>query len=117
MYYQFAVVVNGINLPEVVFIRGVIPDEGIEIMKENFGREVKNNFDLTKSPGNLCISFGINMDLYGADLTEDLIYLEDRGVKINPKKIVTDKRVGISKKLKGYDLPLRFKIISTEKFI
>ena len=57
IYHQFAVVVNGKDLPEVVFIRAVTPTEGIEIMKGNYGRSIKKTTDLTKSPGNLCKSF------------------------------------------------------------
>lgn len=108
IYHQFAVVVNKRDVPEVVFIRGVIPDQGIEIMKKNFGRIAKNITALTNKPGNLCKSFGINKQLYSADLTGENIYIEDRGIKIEPSTIKVAKRVGISDKLKGHDLLLRF---------
>ena len=110
IYYQLAVVVNKLEIPEVIFIRGVIPDEGIEIMKENFGKEVRKVGELTNKPGNFCKSFGVARQLYGTDLTGDTIYLEDRGIKIDPLKIRSVNRVGISKKLKGSNLPLRFYI-------
>jgi len=77
-------------------------------MKENFRRKVRKISDLTKSPGNLCKSFGINMNLYGEDLTKDTIFIEDRGVIINPKNILSRKRVGINPKLKGSEKKLRF---------
>jgi len=70
MFHQFAVVVNKKDVPEVVFIRAVIPEVGVDTMKQNFGRSVKSDLDLAKSPGNLCKAFGINMSLYGADLTK-----------------------------------------------
>lgn len=111
-YYQFAVVVNKKDIPEVVFIRALIPDEGINIMKENFGREVKNDLELTKSPGNLCKSFGITLDLYGEGLTEDKIYLEDQGEKVSKENIIATVRVGIDSKHEGYDQPLRFTVKS-----
>lgn len=108
IHHQFAVVVNKKDVPEVVFIRAVIPEEGIETMKSNFSRPVRRVNDLTKSPGNLCKSFGINMNLYGADLTDDKIYLEDRGAVINPRNISSDKRIGINSNLKGSRNKLRF---------
>lgn len=108
LYHQFAVVVNKQDIPEVVFIRALLPEEGVEIMKENFGKEVKNIKDLTKSPGNLCKSFGITSDLYGEDLTGDRLFIEDRGVSINSSRITASKRVGISSKLAGSRAELRF---------
>lgn len=99
MHHQFAIVVNKENIPDVVFIRAVIPEVGVELMKQNYGKTVKKIADLTKSPGNLCKSFGITLSLYGEDLTGDKLYLEDIGnTYINIK---TTKRVGISNRLKG----------------
>lgn len=108
IHHQFAVVVNKESIPEVVFIRGVIPEEGIELMRKNFVKEVKNVKELAKSPGNLCKSFGINMDLYGEDLTGDKIYIEDRGPIVTPQNISSDRRVGINNKLEGNEQKLRF---------
>ncbi len=110
IHHQFAIVVNSKDIPEVVFIRAVLPKEGIILMQENLGREVKNTKDLTKSPGNLCKSFGINMSLYGESLQGDKIWIEDRGEEINAKEIIRTKRVGISKNRKGYESEYRFYI-------
>lgn len=111
IHHQFAVVVNRQDIPEVVFIRAVIPVEGIEIMEDNFGKPVQNIRELTKSPGNLCKSFGIDMSLYGADLAADHIFLEDRGVVIPEERIVSDKRIGIDKQLSGSECKLRYFVI------
>jgi len=108
IHHQFAVVVNKKDIPEVVFIRGCIPIEGVDIMKKNYDRPVKTILDLTKSPGNLCKSMGIDMSLYGKEIFRNEIFIEDRGDKINFKKIRKLPRVGISKNLKGYDLKYRF---------
>lgn len=108
IHHQFAAVVNKKNIPEVVFIRGVKPEEGVEIMKINFGSTVKKTSDLTKSPGNLCKSFGIDMSLYGNDLTSDVLYIEDRGVVVDPNQIRKAKRVGIDKRLQGSQHELRY---------
>ncbi len=106
LYYQFAVVVNKKDVPDVVFIRAVIPQDGLEIMRENFGREVKSLSDLTKSPGNLCKSFGVTQNLYGEDLTKETLYLEDAGKLDRPIK--SSKRVGIGSSLEGNEKPYRY---------
>lgn len=107
MHYQFAAVVNQKDMPEVVFIRAAKPEEGIEIMRKNFGREVGVE-TLTKSPGNLCKSFGINKDFYGVDLTGEMLYLEDRGVIINKKDVGASQRIGIDKNIQGSEKQLRY---------
>lgn len=107
IHHQFAVVVNQKDIPEVVFIRAVEPEEGIDIMKKNFGKEVGLE-TLTKSPGNLCKSFGITDSLYGVDLTGDTLYLEDRGVVVGERDIAADRRVGINKNLKGSEKRFRY---------
>jgi DNA-3-methyladenine glycosylase len=112
IYHQFAVVVNGKDIPEVVFIRAVKPVEGIDIMKKNIGRLVKNDTDLTKSPGLFCKAFNITIDHYGADLQGDTIWIEDRGVVIKPEEIKIATRVGIKRGLEGSGEKLRFYINS-----
>jgi len=108
IHHQFAAVVNGCNMPEVVFIRAVVPEEGIEIMKGNFGKTVKDAGELTKSPGNLCRSFGIDMSLYGEDLTGEEIFIEDRGLMIPRESILSGQRVGINQNLEGRQRKLRY---------
>ena len=79
-------------------------------MRQNFGREVEDKKELTKSPGNLCKSFGISLDMYGEDLTGDIIWIEDRGIKVAERQINSDARVGIKKDLKGSQDKFRFYI-------
>ena len=113
MWYQFAVVVNQEEIPDVVFIRGVVPTEGIPIMRKNFGRELPNAAELTNSPGKLCKSFGITRDMYGDDLTADTLWLEDVGIRIDPSLVRKTKRVGINARYQGADAELRFWAPST----
>lgn len=108
IHHQFAVVVNYKDIPEVVFIRGVLPVEGIDLMKENYNKEISNDRELTNSPGKLCKSFNITKDLYGADLLGNILFLEDRSYKIDLSKVKSGKRVGINKKLEGSESNLRF---------
>lgn len=55
-------------------------------MKNNFGRPVRKIGELTKSPANLCKSFGITLDLYGEDLTKNKLFIEDKGEKLEKRK-------------------------------
>ena len=107
IHYQFAVVVNQKEVPEVVFIRAVKPEEGVDIMRINFGKEV-DVATITKSPGNLCKSFGITEDFYGIDLTGNMLYLEDRDVIMDINDIMTDRRVGIDRNLQGSEKQFRY---------
>jgi len=107
IHYQFAVVVNQKDIPEVVFIRAVKPSEGIELMRKNFGKMVEARA-FTKSPGNLCKSFGITEKLYGVDLTGNIMYMEDRGVQVDSKDVQTGHRIGINDKLQGSEKKFRY---------
>ncbi len=115
IHYQFAVVVNKKDIPEVIFIRAVIPKEGIEIMKENFAGEAKNINNLTKSPGNLCKSFGFDKKLYGADLTGNIIFIEDIGIETSQLGIKSTHRIGINKQKKGRASKFRF-LVNFDKY-
>jgi len=108
IHHQLAVVVNHKDVPDVIFIRAIVPEEGLDLMKRNFGHPVKRVFDLAKSPGNLCKSFGINLTYYGIDLTGDTLFLEDRGVEISSTEAVANARVGIKPSLEGSNRKLRF---------
>jgi DNA-3-methyladenine glycosylase len=110
MYFMFGVAVNKKEMPEVVFIRAVIPAEGIEIMKKNFGRPIKKAQEMTSGPGKLCKAFGITKDLYGVDLTGNILYIEDRGVRVKSSDIKTSARVGLNPKLASYSKEWRFYI-------
>ena len=110
IHYQFAIVVNRKGIPEVVFIRAVVPEEGVDLMRRNFQRKVKHVRDLTKSPGNLCKSFGISLEHYGDDLTAASLFLENRGVEIADEDVVAAVRVGIKPTRKGSQRKLRFTV-------
>jgi DNA-3-methyladenine glycosylase len=110
MHIVLGVVVNKKSIPEVIFIRAVIPAEGLEIMKRNFGRKIRSARELASGPGKLCKSFGITKKLYGADLAGDLIYIEDRGIRTNFKDIIAAPRIGLNPKFKSSLKKWRFYI-------
>ena len=107
VWHQLAVVVNVAGVPDVVFIRGVVPVEGVEIMAAQWDKR-RTADQLADSPGKLCRSFQITRDLYGADLTGEELFLEDWNVSIDPTQIRTGGRVGISSRHDGHHAPLRY---------
>lgn len=93
-----------------VLIRAIEPVKGVKKMIENrYGRDLlneKERFNLTSGPGKVCQAMGINKSHYGADLTDDTIFIMD-SQKIQKDMIVIAKRVGIKKSI---ELPWRFYI-------
>jgi DNA-3-methyladenine glycosylase len=106
-WHQLALVVNQADVPDVVFIRGVVPFEGVDIMTAQWDKPRTVN-RLADSPGKLCRSFQITKDLYGADLTGAELFLEDWYVEVDPTAIRTGHRIGINARRDGHDRPLRY---------
>ncbi|MBU0570214.1 DNA-3-methyladenine glycosylase [Patescibacteria group bacterium] len=107
-WHQFAIVVNKKDIPDVVFIRGVIPIERLDIIQKNWGSDNRKPTELTNSPGKLCKSFGITKELYGTNLTGNTLWIEDVGVKINNKSVKSSRRIGINPKYIGANRNLRY---------
>lgn len=104
MYHQFNVVCGPQGHPHAILIRGIEPVDGIEIMRERRGS--KADRDLTSGPGKLCIAFGIDRSLNGADLLGDRVFIEDYR-KLKKSEIAIGKRIGVDYAGEDADLPLR----------
>jgi DNA-3-methyladenine glycosylase len=105
MYYQLNLVTGPVDHPHVILIRAVEPVEGIEIMRARRGQMKDKN--LTSGPGKLCIAFGIDRTLNGADLTGDPIWLEGYR-SFEAKDISAGKRIGIDYAAEYAEMPWRF---------
>jgi len=105
MYYCSNIVSGKENKGESVFIRSVIPIEGIEIIKKNRNWFKDNLKGLVDGPAKFSKGFNLNKNLNGYDIfkSNSKIYLEDLNFK--PKKILNTTRIGISK---GKHLKYRF---------
>ena len=106
-WHQFAAVVNQADVPDVIFIRGVTPVEGVQAMTAEWDKP-RSTDQLANAPGKLCRSFQITTDLYGADLTGAELFLEDWGISVDPAQVRAAERVGISSRRTGHDRPLRY---------
>ena len=118
MYKLFNIVTNESRKADAVLIRAVEPIEGIETMLERRKMEKmkdkNSNFklkrNLTAGPGIMSIAMGIDLSDYGEDLTQNRIWLEDRGEIIKEDKIIASARVNIDYAEEDKDLPWRFRI-------
>jgi DNA-3-methyladenine glycosylase len=105
MYYQLNLVTGLTDDPHVVLIRAVKPSEGIETMRERRGPMPDKN--LTSGPGKLCIAFGIDRGLNGADLEGEQIWVEEHRY-FKKSEIASGPRVGIDYAEEFVELPWRF---------
>ena len=76
-YNMLNLVTEARNYPAAVLIRAVEPMDGIELMKERRKSSVLRN--LASGPGKLCQAFSVDRTLNGADLSGNVLYVEDLG--------------------------------------
>lgn len=103
----FNVVVSAEGIPNAVLIRTLIPLEGIEVMKERRGVNVKKN-NLCKGPGCLSKAMGLSYEMNTLSLVGDTVYIQDIGISIDQNDFNTDKRIGIDYAKEDALLPYRF---------
>jgi len=104
----FNIVTNKIDIPHAVLIRGIKPVDGIEIMLKR-----SKKTDISKlngiGPGNVSKLLNIHFSQSGESLFDNKIWLEDRGLKIPPFKIIAAPRVGVDYADEDAFLPYRFR--------
>jgi len=93
MHHLFNVVSNIEGIPHAVLIRGIKPFEGLEEMIKRRGGKSDKGF--TQGPGTLSQALGIKTLHDGIDLQGDTIWIEDRGINIEPSTIMARPRVGV----------------------
>lgn len=107
IYHLFNIITNRQDKADAVLVRAIEPEIGVEemLLRRNMAA-VRNN--LTAGPGVLSIAMGINKKLYGADLTGNTIWLEDKGIHIPSEEIAAGPRIGIDYAGEDASLPWRF---------
>jgi len=105
MYFCCNIVTGEPDCAEAVLIRGAIPVEGEDIMRQNRGFNKKGQKGLCDGPAKFAMAFGLDKRHNGVDLLDakSTIYLEDRGLSF--RQILTTPRIGISR---SKELPWRF---------
>ncbi|GAB3541067.1 DNA-3-methyladenine glycosylase [Pontibacter brevis] len=107
IYYLFNIITNQKDKADAVLVRAIEPEVGVEemLLRRNMAA-IKPN--LTAGPGVLSMAMGIDKKLYGADLTGDTVWLEDKGIQPPPESISAGPRIGIDYAGEDASLPWRF---------
>lgn len=109
LHALFNVITNTHDIPHAVLIRAIKPVDGIECMLRR-RKQTKLNAKLTSGPGRLAQALGISVKHNGLSLCGQQIWVEDRGVKVDPKSILASPRVGVDYAKEDAFFPWRFRI-------
>lgn len=111
----FNIVTSILNDPQAVLIRGIEPLHGIEIMKNRKGKSILSPKD-SIGPGNVTKLLGIQIVHSGSiicNLSNPAtgIWIQDEGINVLDKEVMTSTRIGISYAGEDALLPFRFQWI------
>ncbi len=109
IHHLFNVVTNVEGTADAVLVRAVEPVEGLDwmLIRRNMG---KAGPSLTAGPGSMSTALGITTKLYGQDLLDDTIWIEDRGIAVPEADIVASPRVGVQYAAEDALRPWRFRV-------
>lgn len=109
IHHLFNVVTNQQDIPHAILIRSVIPTDGISVIL----KRRKQNLITKKTsdgPGTLSTALGIKTLHSGISLSENVIWIEDRGIKFSKKDILRSPRIGIDYAGEDAKLPYRYRL-------
>lgn len=105
LHHLFNIVTGPKDLAHAVLVRAIEPLEGVEQMLQR-RRMTRIHKKLTAGPAILSQALGITTLNNGCDLTGDLIWIEDHGLRLS--KVVTSTRIGVNYAQECAKLPWRF---------
>ena len=103
----FNIVTDQKDVPHAILIRGFQPVVGIPEILRRTGR-TELTADLGFGPGKLSKALGIHYTQTGTSLTGNVIWLEDRHIKVRSKDIIAGPRIGVAYAGEDAALPYRF---------
>ncbi|MCW3101894.1 MAG: DNA-3-methyladenine glycosylase [Bacteroidetes bacterium] len=118
IHHLFNVVTNFKDTPHAVLIRAIKPADGLQTILERrnmadkgkpadlLQKDKKNK--IAGGPGTVSQALGIKTKHTGLDLTGKVIWIEDRGLKVNKKDIIAGPRVGVDYAGDHAQWPYRF---------
>lgn len=112
IHHLFNVVTNVNGLADAVLIRALEPIQGFEVMVE---RRNYTKAKLASGPGTLSQAMGIKVQMTGADLCDDQIWIVGNS-KPEQVKILADTRIGVEYAEEDALKPWRF-VIADNKFV
>jgi len=117
IHHLFNVITNFKDVPHAVLIRAIKPEEGLKTILQR--RNILSEADIEKhkktnymkvagGPGTVSQALGIKTKHSGLDLTGNVIWIEDKGIRVPPKSIVAGPRIGVDYAGEDAKLPYRF---------
>jgi DNA-3-methyladenine glycosylase len=111
MIYGFYFCLNAVtearDYPAAVLIRAVEPVEQVGVMRR-LRKNPTRDTNIASGPGKLCMAMAIDKNLNGADLTGNMLWIEDR--KLDVGAIEAGPRIGVDYAGEYKDKPWRFYI-------
>jgi DNA-3-methyladenine glycosylase len=107
IHHLFNVVTHGQDVPHAVLVRALEPVTGIDMMLNRTGK-VKQDYTITRGPGNLAKALGLHTDHSGYALVSKELFLAEDGFRFVEKQIETSPRFGVAYAGKDALLPYRF---------
>lgn len=98
IHYCLGIISEDKFKPGAVLIRALEPIEGLDLMYKR--RQVDPNannaiFQLCSGPSKACQSLAIDKSLYGENLCNDTLFIENRGITVDDEAIDTSPRIGV----------------------
>jgi DNA-3-methyladenine glycosylase len=107
IHHLFNVVTGIADIPHAVLIRAIEPVDGVADMLIRTGKK-KQDYTLTRGPGNVSRALGIHTDHTGTDLQSNHLFIADDGFKVKPSQIIATPRIGVDYAGTDALLPYRF---------
>ena len=107
IHHLFNVVTGVDGEPHAVLVRAGFPLDGVGTMLERRGRSAVDK-SLMAGPGTISQALGIRTSMSGAELSGDLVWIEDRGLDVDPDAIRCGPRIGVDYAGEDAGLPYRF---------
>lgn len=117
IHHLFNVVTNYKDTPHAVLVRAIKPVEGLKVILErrrlepskiNIEQVASGKKKIAGGPGTVSQALGIHTRHTGLDLTRNTIWIEDKGIQIKARDIITGPRVGVDYAEEDAKLPYRF---------
>lgn len=107
IHHLFNVVSNDENVPHAVLIRGIEPLDGLDIILKRRG-VIKSKKNICIGPGKVAQALGIDLTINAESLQGNRVWIEDRLIPVDTKKIISGPRVGVDYAEEDALLPYRF---------
>jgi len=109
IHYLFNVITNWHHTADAILIRAIQPLEGTEHMLKRRGMD-KMAYRITAGPGSVTKAMGMDKTHNGLSLTDEEIWIEDRGISYKKSQIIASPRVGVDYAGEDAKLPWRYRV-------